>query len=74
MIRQSNASEILHLGAFFDQDYHNHDDVRAAQFAIDEINERSDELFHGAYRLKLLANNSRVESTRRSTVVDLSVL
>lgn len=61
MIRVSNEIEILYLGALFDHDHHNPNDFRAAQLAVEEINQRSNELFHGAYRLELLANNSRVD-------------
>jgi len=61
---QSNKSIILHIGALFDLEHPSIDngrqDIQAAQMAIDEINTRQKDLFHGLYTLKLLANNSRV--------------
>jgi hypothetical protein len=61
---QSNKSIILHIGALFDFEHPSIDngrqDIQAAQMAINEINTRQKDLFHGLYTLKLLANNSRV--------------
>lgn len=52
-----NQSIVLHIGAFFNTDFY---DLQAAQLAIEEINLRSNELFHNRYRLTLLSNHSRV--------------
>jgi ABC-type branched-subunit amino acid transport system substrate-binding protein len=57
-------SRTIHIGALFDNDHptvnHGQQDLQAAQIAIDEINRRRQELFHGLYTLTLLSNNSRV--------------
>ena len=54
-INQTIETISLHIGALF-----NTDDYQVVQLAIDEINQRTDELFYGKYRLNLIANNSQV--------------
>jgi hypothetical protein len=59
-----HQSIVLHIGGLFDFDHPTIDngrqDIQAAKMAIDEINSRQRDLFHGLYTLELLANNSRV--------------
>lgn len=58
----SDKVHLLHIGALFNsapQSIGNYD-LRAAQIATDEINQRSKELFNGKYQFTLLANNSQV--------------
>jgi len=55
-INQTIEPISLHIGALF-----NTDDYQVVQLAIDEINQRTDELFYGKYRLNLIANNSQVK-------------
>lgn len=59
-----NQTLVLHIGALFDFEHPSNDngrqDLRAAQFAIDEINTRRIDLFNGRYTLQLLANHSQV--------------
>lgn len=45
----------LHIGALF-----NTNDYQVVRLAIDEINQRTDELFNGKYQLNLIRNNSQV--------------
>lgn len=54
-----NQTIVFHIGAFFNSDFY---DLQAAQLAIEEINLRSNELFHQRYRLTLLSNHSRVNN------------
>jgi hypothetical protein len=56
-------SRLLHIGALFKDSQL---ELQAAQLAIDDINQRSDELFHGRFRLKLLPNISQVGETCRT--------
>lgn len=61
---QLKQTIILHIGGLFNFEQssinHGQDEFHAAQLAIDEINNRSKDLFDERYILKLLSNNSRV--------------
>jgi hypothetical protein len=62
---QLNKSIVLHIGGLFNFEHssvdHGPKDLQAAQMAIEEINNRRNDLFNGTYVLKLLSNNSRVD-------------
>ncbi|CAF3763691.1 unnamed protein product [Rotaria socialis] len=63
---QDNSAPIsLHIGGLFNYDnsFINNGkyDLQAARMAIDEINDRYDELFDGRYTLNLLSNNSKCD-------------
>lgn len=55
---------ILNIGALFDFEHssigESRQELQSAQIAIDEVNRRNEDLFNGLYRLRLIANNSRV--------------
>ena len=57
---EQSSIKTIHLGALFDFDHSGQDDFQAAQLAIEEINDRRNEIFNGSYQLVLLSNNSRV--------------
>ena len=72
LIDASDTGEprVLHIGALFNAEHssvnaHGQDDLQVAQLAIDEINHRHAELFHGLYKLSLLSNNSQVDARAR---------
>lgn len=56
----------LHIGGLFNygNSFINNGqyDLQAAQMAIDEINNRSNELFNNRYQLILLSNNTKVKN------------
>ncbi|CAF4355794.1 unnamed protein product, partial [Rotaria magnacalcarata] len=63
--QDNNTPISLHIGGLFNYDnsFINNGkyDLQAARMAIDEINDRYDELFNGRYKLNLLSNNSKCD-------------
>lgn len=76
-VRAHEPTEI-NIGALFDLERlpgrNGHEELRAAQVAVQDINAQSDDLFGGLYTLRLLSNNSRVAQEQHVELVGASLI